>query len=75
MRALDNLRKKKRNIASHQITCIREDDLIGDLNKSMDDYVNCIKTVLSCLDFDIQNSWNSYEKMNKKIIQQLNKLR
>ncbi|MEY8674852.1 type III-A CRISPR-associated CARF protein Csm6 [Thomasclavelia cocleata] len=75
LRALDNLRKKKRNIASHQITCIREDDLIGDLNKSMDDYVNCIKTVLSCLDFDIQNSWNSYEKMNKKIIQQLNKLR
>ena len=75
LRVLDNLRKKKRNIASHQITCIREDNLISDLNKSMDDYIDAIKTVLFCLGFDTQNNWDSYEKMNKKIIQQLNTLR
>lgn len=75
LKSLNNLRETKRNIASHQITCIREDDLIVDLNKDMDDYVNDIKVVLSCLGFDVKNNWNSYEKMNKKIIEKLDKQR
>lgn len=75
LKSLNNLREAKRNIASHEITCIREGDLIVNLKKDMDDYVNDIKIVLSCLGFDVKNNWNSYEKMNKKIIKKLDKQR
>ena len=44
---LDSLRKKIRNIASHQITCVREEDIIKKLGKSVDDYVNIIRIVLA----------------------------
>lgn len=72
---LDSLRKKIRNIASHQITCVREEDIIKKLGKSVDDYVNIIRIVLACLNFDTSKYWNSYNLMNEKIIEEINKLR
>lgn len=72
---LDSLRKKIRNIASHQITCVREEDIIKKLGKSVDDYVNIIRIVLACLNFDTSKYWDSYNLMNEKIIEEINKLR
>lgn len=72
---LDSLRKKIRNIASHQITCVREEDIIKKLGKSVDDYVNIIRIVLACLNFDTSKYWDSYNLMNKKIIEEINELR
>lgn len=72
---LDSLRKKIRNIASHQITCVREEDIIKKLGKSVDDYVNIIRIVLACLNFDTSKYWESYNLMNKKIIEEINELR
>lgn len=72
---LDSLRKKIRNIASHQITCVREEDIIKKLGKSVDDYVNIIKVVLACLNFNTSKYWDSYNLMNKKIIEEINELR
>ena len=48
---LDSLRKEIRNIASHQITCVREEDIIKKLGKSVDDYVNIIKDCISVFEF------------------------
>lgn len=75
LKMLNSLRKEIRNIASHQITCVREEDIIKKLGKSVDDYVNIIKIVLACLNFDTSKYWESYNLMNEKIIEEINKLR
>lgn len=75
LKQLNNLRVAKRNIASHQITCVREKDIISDLDNSMDDYVNIIKKVLACLGFSTSSYWNSYDDMNSYIIEEINKMR
>ena len=75
LKMLNSLREEIRNIASHQITCVREEDIIKKLGKSVDDYVNIIRIVLACLNFDTSKYWNSYNLMNEKIIEEINKLR
>ena len=75
LKMLNSLREEIRNIASHQITCVREEDIIKKLGKSVDDYVNIIKVVLACLNFDTSKYWESYNLMNKKIIEEINELR
>ncbi|HIX82284.1 MAG TPA: hypothetical protein H9980_10000 [Candidatus Erysipelatoclostridium merdavium] len=72
---LNSLREEIRNIASHQITCVREEDVIKTLGKSVVDYVDIIKNVLEYLNFDTSKYWDSYNLMNKKIIEEINKLR
>lgn len=75
LKMLNSLREEIRNIASHQITCVREEDIIKKLGKSVDDYVNIIKVVLACLNFNTSKYWDSYNLMNKKIIEEINELR
>ena len=75
LKMLNSLREEIRNIASHQITCVREEDIIKKLGKSVDDYVNIIRIVLACLNFDTSKYWDSYNLMNKKIIEEINELR
>lgn len=75
LKMLNSLREEIRNIASHQITCVREEDIIKKLGKSVDDYVNIIKIVLACLNFDTNKYWDSYSLMNKKIIEEISELR
>lgn len=75
LKMLNSLREEIRNIASHQITCVREEDIIKKLGKSVDDYVNIIRIVLACLNFDTSKYWDSYNLMNEKIIEEINKLR
>lgn len=75
LKTLNSLREEIRNIASHQITCVREEDIIKKLGKSADDYVNIIRIVLACLNFDTSKYWDSYNLMNEKIIEEINKLR
>lgn len=75
LKTLNILREEIRNIASHQITCVREEDVIKTLGKSVVDYVDIIKNVLEYLNFDTSKYWDSYNLMNKKIIEEINKLR
>lgn len=75
LKMLNFLREEIRNIASHQITCVRKEDIIKKLGKSVDDYVNIIRIVLACLNFDTSKYWESYNLMNEKIIEEINKLR
>lgn len=73
--SLDTLRIEKRNIVSHQISCVREEDVIKDLGRNMNYYVNTIKKVLACLGYDVRSYWNSYEQMNSLIIEEIEKTR
>jgi hypothetical protein len=71
LKELNKLREEKRNIASHQIVCIKEKDIIDGTGKNIKNYINDIKTILAYLGYDVKKHWDSYEDMNKYIIDKL----
>lgn len=71
LKILNRLREEKRNIVSHRITCVKEDDLKKDLDKSINDYIKSIKIILACLNFDMRTNWDSYNRMNGYIIDKI----
>lgn len=70
---LELLRENKRNVASHEIVCIKEKDVIKDTGHDFKYYLDMIKVVLSCLGYDLHH-WDSYEKMNDVIIDLIKKI-
>lgn len=64
---LDELRSKKRNIASHEIVSIRSKDILKDLGNEVDYYLGKMKIILKYLNYDIDQYCDSYEQMNKYI--------
>lgn len=65
---LNCFREKLRNIASHQITCIKEEIIEKELGHNIDYYINCIKKILTILGYDTTKYWNSYDQMNDYLI-------
>lgn len=64
---LDELRTKKRNIASHEIVSIRSKDILKDLGNDVNYYLGKMKIILRYLNYDIDQYCDSYEQMNKYI--------
>ena len=64
---LDEFRQKLRNQASHEIVCITQDYIEKTVKHPLSYYINCIKTILKSLNYDITNNWDSYLKMNQYI--------
>ena len=61
---LDKFREMLRNIASHQITCIKEESIQRTLKHDMAYYIESIKHILTLLGYDTKRYWCSYDEMN-----------
>lgn len=64
---LDEFRQELRNQASHEIVCITQEYIEKTVKHSLNHYVNCMKTILKSLNYDVTNHWDSYLKMNQYI--------
>lgn len=71
VRKLNDLRREKRNPVSHQMICIKEEDILGDMGFSTQEYMHFIKDIMDNFDYDVQEYWSSYEDMNDYIIDRL----
>ena len=54
LKSLDDLRRNKRNLASHEIICIKKESIKKDLGIDIEVYLNDIKTVLEQLGYDLK---------------------
>lgn len=73
LKSLDDLRKNKRNLASHEIVCIKKESIKKDLGIDIEVYLNDMRTVLEQLGYDLKY-WNSYDNMNQYLINELKTL-
>ena len=64
---LDEFRQELRNQASHEIVCITQEYIEKTVKHPLSYYINCMKTILKSLNYDITNNWDSYLKMNQYI--------
>lgn len=68
---LNELRRNMRNVASHEMVCIKEGNFLKDLNRPISKYIADICTLLNSLGYDTLSHWDSYNKMNAYIINEI----